>query len=341
MSSSVVSRRQLIALTAFAVVLVILAVGYTVHVGRRDAARRPSAPPATAQSAQLFDGTPQLVFRNTELGAGYGQVATVPLADPTAARAYTTLSCDRAYAAAGTVLCLTSDRGVVTTYHAVIYDKELAPIRSLVVAGLPSRARISSDGRMASWTVFVYGDSYVSRTFSTRTAILDVKTGAMVDNLESFTIVKDGAKYQSPDVNFWGVTFATDDNTFYATLATKGQTYLVRGDLAARTVTTLRTNVECPSLSPDGTRLVFKKKVSSDVRKPWRLAVLDLATMKETLLAEPQSVDDQAAWLDNGTVMYSLPEQNAAITDVWKVPADGTGAPQLLVKGAFSPALTS
>jgi hypothetical protein len=333
------SRAAILAVVAAA--LLVVAVTYSVHAAGRAAKTTPHAPAGSALQATPFSGTPQLVFRNTELGPGYGYVASLPVNDVAARRAYTSLSCDRVYAAADTLLCLTSNRGVVTTYSAAVYDAQLKKERSVSIPGIPSRARISADGRMASWTVFVFGDSYVSRSFSTRTSILNTKTGALVTSLEAFKIIKDGKPYQSADVNFWGVTFASDDNTFYATLATKGQTYLVRGDLAAQTVTTLRTNVECPSISPDGTRIVFKKKVSSDLTKPWRLAVLDLATMKETLLAETRSVDDQAAWLDNDTVMYALPESNSAISDVWKVPANGTGNPSVLVKGAFSPALAS
>ena len=32
--------------------------------------------------------------------------------------------------------------------------------------------------------------------------------------------------------------------------------------------------------------------------------MLDLATMRETPLAEPRSVDDQAEWLDDDRVLY-------------------------------------
>lgn len=333
-------QRSGLILVVAALVLGTIAVSYTLHVVHAEHGAAVTSAPSDAPTANPFDGTPRLVFRNTTLGAGYGEVASVPLAKPGAEKAFTSVPCDRVYAAASTLLCLTSKRGIVTTYEAVIYNRALSAIRTVSIPGEPSRARISADGRMASWTVFVFGDSYVSRSFSTRTSILDTKTGRLTSNLETFTIIKDGKRYSSIDDNFWGVTFAADDNTFYATLATKGQTYLVRGDLAKHTVTTLRTNVECPSLSPDGTRLVFKKRVSASQATPWRFAVLDLATMKETLLADTRSIDDQAAWLDNDTVMYAVPEpQNPAVADIWKEPADGTGTPQLLIEGAFSPAV--
>ena len=44
-------------------------------------------------------------------------------------------------------------------------------------------------------------------------------------------------------------------------------------------------NVECPSLSPDGTRIAYKKRDRLDPA-PWQLTVLDLATMRETPLGD-------------------------------------------------------
>lgn len=133
------------------------------------------------------------------------------------------------------------------------------------------------------------------------------------------------------------MTFAADDHTFYATLATKGGTYLVRGDLRTRTVTTIHTNVECPSLSPDGTRIAFKKRVKGLPKDaPWHLYVLDLQTMRETPLAEPRSVDDQAVWRGEGTIVYALPGDYGA--DLYAVPAAGRGKPRRISTAAVSPA---
>ena len=64
-------------------------------------------------------------------------------------------------------------------------------------------------------------------------------------------------------------------------------------------------NVECPSLSPDGTRIAYKKRTGSS-STPWHLTVLDLATMRETPLAETRSVDDQVEWLDDDHVLYGV-----------------------------------
>ena len=104
-------------------------------------------------------------------------------------------------------------------------------------------------------------------------------SGTALANLEDFTILRDGQPVTAPDVNFWGVTFAADSNRFFATLATGGHTYLVEGDLAARRVVVGRDNVECPSLSPDGTRIGFKKRMDDGSGSPvWRFHVLDLRT---------------------------------------------------------------
>jgi hypothetical protein len=196
---------------------------------------------------------------------------------------------------------------------------------------------VSASGRMAAWTFFVSGDSYLSVGFSTRAGILDTRTGVLVKNLEDFTLEKDGRDFRASDLNYWGVTFAADDNRFYATASSEGRTYLVRGDFARRRMRVLRENAECPSLSPDGTRVVYKKRTGSTT-DPWRLYALDLRSGRETPLAEPASVDDQAAWLDDRTVMYSRLRDDSS--DVWSVPADGSGRPELLIKDAYSPAAT-
>jgi hypothetical protein len=59
--------------------------------------------------------------------------------------------------------------------------------------------------------------------------------------------------------------------------------------------------------------------------------------MTRTPLAEARSVDDQAAWLDNDTVMYAV-RRGARGSDVWSVPASGGGRPALLIPDAESPA---
>jgi Tol biopolymer transport system component len=144
-------------------------------------------------------------------------------------------------------------------------------------------------------------------------------------------VMRGGRQVTAVDVNFWGVTFARDSDRFYATLATGGHTYLIRGSIRDRLARVIRENVECPSLSPDGTRIAFKKRTKS-ATKPWHLTVLDLRTMRETPLSEQRSVDDQAEWLDDGRVLYGVDSA------VWVADADGTGTPSRYLARADSPA---
>ncbi|GAA1970093.1 hypothetical protein [Catenulispora subtropica] len=284
----------------------------------------------------------QLTYRTTVQGPDFGKVVEQPLgAAQGAVPTVSSVRCERSYTASGVLLCLQSEGDLISQPYAEIYDSSLKQIKKLEITGTPNRARLSADGRMASWTTFVTGDSYTQPGASTRTSILDLKTGEYVESLETFASVVDGKPYKAVDVNYWGVTFTSDDNTFYATMGSSSKTWLMRGDLKAHTLTALRDNLECPSLSPDGTRLVFKKRVSDDIRRPWRFMVLDLASMKETPLAEARSVDDQAAWLDAHTVMYAVPHDNDPGSDLYAVPADGGGAPRLLAADGMSPSVTS
>ncbi|MFH8346636.1 hypothetical protein [Streptomyces sp. NPDC018045] len=334
-------RARVIAVAVVTAVLATVAVVYTVSAARRaDSADPPSA-------FGLDRG--QLYFRSTREGDGAGRVARLAAAPGAAAtrakaapapdhRTTGGPACERFHAAGGTALCLQRRPGIPPAAYAVVLDGRLRETRRIALTGIPNRARVSASGRMLSWTMFATGDSYATTSFSTRTSILDTRTGYLVKNMEEIPLTLDGRRYHSPDVNYWGVSFARDDNRFYATVSTKGRTHLVEGDMRRWTAHTLRENVECPSLSPDNTRLAFKKRVREGARDPWRLYVLDLRTLRERPLAERRSVDDQAAWLDDHTLGYALPGDGGKGSDIWTVPADGTGAPALRVAGASSPA---
>ncbi|MFD0356175.1 TolB family protein [Streptomyces sp. NPDC127110] len=334
-------RRILILVTA---VLLLAGVGVSAVVrassraAEKDQARA-GGPQVTRGEVSLAPGGgSRMVFRNMAWGPHRDELATAPAGAPAGPRTASGVSCLRFHAAAGTGICLRADKGgVQESYRAVVLDAALKEVSAHPLAGIPTRARVSPGGHLAAWTVFVGGDSYAGTDFSTRTSLLDLRTGKLDASLEDFTVLKDGREYRNADVNFWGVTFTADEKAFYATLATGGRTYLVRGDLAARTVTTLRENLECPSLSPDGTRLAFKKRVPGlPAEAPWRLYVLDLASMRETPLAEERSVDDQVVWRDDRTLVYSLPGDFGA--DLYTLPADGGGAPVRLADSALAPA---
>jgi hypothetical protein len=241
------------------------------------------------------------------------------------------LACERVYYAGGRGLCLgVAPSGV--DYRAQIFDARLRPLDSVALTGFPSRARVSADGRYGAMTVFVSGDSYLDSptAFSTRTTIVDMRSGEQLGQLEQFEVTKDGKRFDAVDFNFWGITFVPgDSNRYYATLGTGGHHYLVAGDVADRSMRVLRDGVECPSLSPDGGQIVFKSRIGDGER--WRLRVLDVATLEDHAVAETRSVDDQVEWLDDDTLAYGYGD------DVYTVAANGSGEPQLLVRDATSP----
>jgi hypothetical protein len=283
---------------------------------------------------------PHIVFRSALGGSQSSPVALMPVSALDGPRSATALECERVHFSGGAGICLKGDGGLSAGYTAYLFGPNFEPQHSWPLDGYPSRARVSPDGRYVATTVFVAGHSYADGGFSTETLLYDAKSGAKLGSLEQFEIWRDGKRFQAVDFNFWGVTFARDSNRFYATVATGGQTYLIEGDVAARKARVLRENVECPSLSPDNTRVAFKKLVGDRSSGAWRLYVLDLATMEETPLAETRVVDDQVEWLDDRQVLYSYVDIKPRVSfNVWAVPADGSGSPRILVPSASSPAV--
>jgi len=294
----------------------------------------PVAQPAAAV-ANRQEGKPYLIALNVRQSPELGQAEFAAM-DSRDARTATGLRCERVYVAGSKGVCLKRE---ITFYAAqtvaTFTDDRFRPLFEVRTPGIPTRARISRDGRRAAFTVFVTGHSYADAQLSTTTLLVDLTTQATIGNLEEFQVWKDGNRVKALDFNYWGVTFGRDSNFFYATLRTGDVNYLVRGDIRGRAVTILYPGVECPSLSPDETRVAFKQAVA---RGEWRLAVLDLETYEVVTLPETRNVDDQAEWLDNTRVLYGLPDP-APWMSIMVTAADGSGQPSVFAKGAASPAV--
>ncbi|BCJ49579.1 TolB-like translocation protein; signal peptide [Actinoplanes sp. NBRC 14428] len=327
--------------------VMLLAVGGSVaYVARAygDRVRASSGPDRADTAADLAAVTarPHVVFRSTAPGPAEGHVAAVPVDAAGGPRAVTPAVCDRVYATRAHAVCLAAEATLnARTYRVRVLDPGWTSGHDLFrTPGLSSRTRLSPSGALVATTAFVYGDSYNSPgKFSTRTTITPVGDTRAGTDLENYTLTIDGRVTRNPDRNFWGVTFA-DDETFYATAATGRHTYLVRGSVRARTLTALRRDVECPSLSPDGTRIAFKKH-GTLADGEWRLAVYDLRTTRETLTAETRSVDDQAEWLDDTHLLYGLRTGpvKSSTTDIWTVDASGGGTPRIFIPQGWSPSV--
>ncbi|MGB3375160.1 MAG: hypothetical protein WBA87_08485 [Microbacterium sp.] len=298
--------------------------------------------PSSADIAtpEAWSGVDRIVFRNTASGQGYGHVASVPIDDPGGPRSLLDIACDRVAATPALISCLRSERGITPSYNARIYDASGGQQLDWPLPGIPSRTRFSPDGSLVATTSFVTGHAYASIGFSTETEIHHVSDGTGLGNLEDWQLIIDGEPSAPLDRNYWGVTFI-DDSTFYATagMTTIGQTYLVKGDIAKRTLTSVLDTVECPSLSPDGTRIAFKRVTSgAGPTVHWTPALFDIATGEVTVLkVESRNVDDQIAWLDDDTLMYGLPNDTPGDSDIWQLDAGGSEAPRKVIEHAWSP----
>ncbi|MCB0094885.1 MAG: hypothetical protein KDE46_04155 [Caldilineaceae bacterium] len=304
-------------------------------------ASSPLASPLPTTSVLTLDQLthrPFLISLNVNQGPDIGKVQVAALDAPDGDKVLTGLRCERVYFAGGRGICLRREIDNLSARTlATFFDDTFRAQLPFRTDGIPSRARVSPDGRYAVLTAFVLGHSYADNNFSTATILLDAQTGVSLGNLEEFTVYQDGVQIDYPDFNYWGVTFSQDGNTFYATLRYNLTPYLVRGNIQERTVSVLKEGVECPSLSPDETRVAFKKMIGAGY---WQLTVMDLKSFVETPLAETGSVDDQAEWLDNDHVLYGLANASPPPLDsVFVVPADGSGEPTLFLEAATSPAV--
>jgi len=302
---------------------------------------------AVSHDPERMLGAPHILFSHTHRDADYGHLAVSKLDTPNAAREVAQLKCSRVSFGLDRGVCVqprpgdpgnTGNAANKDAYDAVIFNSGLWPVHTLPLTGTVSRTRTSADGRYGAVTTFLSGQAhgYAAASFSTQTLLLDMRAGVSLGDLEQFSTLRDGKPFKNADFNFWGVTFAaSDSNRFYATLRTGTTYYLVRGDVAKRTLTIVAENVECPSLSPDEKTIAFKRRVNP-MPNAWRLFVLDLATMTDKPVAMVGNyVDDQVEWLDATHILYALPHLGTA--DVWVAPIDASGPARLLIRDAESP----
>jgi hypothetical protein len=209
------SRRLSFALLCVACMVV--AVSYVVWAMLRPevAAQGKPAPPISMvasgpAASTAFQGQAHVVFQNVIHGETFAKIAFAPLEAADEPRTATPLMCDRVHFAAGQGLCLVPEFGLITRYSAYTFGPDFQPHHKIPLSSVPSRARVSPDGRYGAATVFVFGHSYAEGGFSTQTTLIDLARGTALGDLEQFVVIRNGVRFQSPDFNFWGVTFARE-----------------------------------------------------------------------------------------------------------------------------------
>jgi hypothetical protein len=338
------NRTRLILLTAVAVVCVGAAVAYVgISLGSEPSDEASgtrvvgpatlglgATPIRTTDASSIDSG--DLLFVSMIPDRSASSLAVVSLSDLAGTRAIAGLRCERASYAGGRGICLSRHGGEEAESEVEIFDSKFHVGRRFEVEGAPSRAGVSPDGRYAAVTTFEASEEEEGSSEGpyTETRIFDLETGKEVADLEDLQLTKDGKPFARDDLHISAVTFAHDDDHFFASLGSaEANSYLLEGSLRDRKLKVIAEGVDSPSLSPDGTHIAFRRLVGGDGN--WRLFVIDLRTRKATRLAGNDPIDDQAEWLDDRRVVYVNDNK------LWVVAADGSGQPRQILSYAYSP----
>ncbi|KAG1647475.1 hypothetical protein GQR58_030576 [Nymphon striatum] len=156
------------------------------------------------------------------------------------------------------------------------------------------------------------------------------------------------ARFQASDRNYWGVSFLPDGSGDYTvTFGSADTVEVLQYSEATNEAEPLNLEGSCPSVSPDGRFIVYKRadfdRAVLGEESNIRLVLHDTDTGQERLLGETRFVDDQVEWLDEDTIVYAIKrddeESIQPAYDVWSLDLDPTAEPQLLVPFADSPAV--
>lgn len=254
--------------------------------------------------------------------------------------------CDRVHAGGGVLVCVRSDAaiGMPASGTATIrsLDEPSRPRIDWFSTGLPSRARVAPDGSRFAVTSFVTGHSYLAvGEFATETVISAPRLGPGTLWSDAIEVRPSSERYRAVDGNWWGVTFVPGQpDAVYATYGSGGVAEVLRIDATTGVASPELPRGSCPSVSPDGRYVVFKRPVEG-APAPRSLIVRDLRSGEEWELGETRYVDDQVEWLDEDTVVYAVNRDDATIVqpvaDVWAVDVAPGAVPSVLVPYAASP----
>jgi hypothetical protein len=326
-----VSRQQATVLGIATTSLVIAVGGAFVMVSRAETDGGQSYRIATALKPLP---TPFIMFRTLAPPRAHGRIAMAALASSDV-RHLTSLRCARVAYAGGRGLCLVEEaEGMVVDHVAEIFDRSFRRVGRLALAGVPTRVRVSPDGRIGAITTYAEEESPAGERLAIESVLIDLNASQVLADLRDFRLDVSDAQTVVGPLDFASVSFDRDPDRFFATLSTPTERWVIVGSLRERRLRLLKADFATEALSPDGNRLVVKQRVGD--RGFWQLGVLDLSTLiAHTVNQNGRSVDDQVEWLDNDHLVYH--DANDQGTGVWVAATDGLSEPHLLIPDAFSP----
>ncbi|MFT4595932.1 MAG: hypothetical protein ACI9TF_000169 [Paracrocinitomix sp.] len=299
----------------------------------------PTSAPLPESGPLLAPGEVMVVHRVP--GEDYGRLAIRHI-DGT--RTLLDRTCMRVHIATDHGVCLAENEGVVASFTTTFFRAENlnADIKSYASA-LPSRARISPGGTFSAVTAFVSGSSYADIGAETTTIVTidEIDSNQLLRGANQFTIASNEARFNNQNPQYWGVTFAADEDEVYITGFFGDMPEVMHGTLNNMTIEPTGWVGSCPSLSPDGETLVFKEMTADN---NFELVAVNLETNTKHKLGETRPVDDQVEWLDNDTILYALhPEGGDTAVqpefDIWMLDIAEGSEPELFLPNANSPAV--
>ena len=114
-----------------------------------------------ALAAARAEDRPAVVFRSLAKSTR-DQIGIAPADAADGVAQLSALRCERVHFDAGAGLCVARGGGFAAGYRARIFGPDFGTVHDCP-GRLPSRARVSPDGRYGAATVFVTGDSYARR----------------------------------------------------------------------------------------------------------------------------------------------------------------------------------
>jgi len=252
-------------------------------------------------------------------------------------------TCERFHIAGTTGICLDGPQ-VLGRYAMEILDfsDPALPLLWSSTTTLPSRTRVSADQEWASSTVFLEGSGYQDLGgFSTIAWIIHLEGDRQATGVDAMIIEDAEPHHGDPAANFWGVSFGQNGN-FWVTGAFGEHVELLQGSAADKTLQPTGIEGSCPSLSPDGSTLVYKRQLESG---DYQLVAMDLANGDVWDLGETRPVDDQVEWLDEDTILYGMHAEDwtgDAVDpefDTWRIDIAPGSRPELFAPQGDSPAV--